>query len=78
MGCLALQYIIMASHFPAVTVLPSPVPGDEWTLDKLKERLQIAMKVELSTIPLYMYALYSIKEYNGPGGNDPRVTIRSL
>ena len=35
-------------------------PPVAWTLDVLKNHLQTAMLVELYTIPLYLFAAYSI------------------
>jgi len=39
------------------------------TLESLQEHLQAAMLVELSTIPIYLFAMYSIKS---PRADDPR------
>lgn len=33
-----------------------------WTVDDLKQHLQTAMRVEAFTIPLYLFAAYSIKD----------------
>jgi hypothetical protein len=51
------------------TILPifepaKPPPPGEFTLEQLQNHLQTAIYVEMSTIPLYLYAYYSIK----PGG----------
>lgn len=41
---------------------PQHTPGPpEWTSAHLVEHLQLALHVELSTIPLYLYAMWSIK-----------------
>jgi Ferritin-like len=53
--------------------LPKPKPGNDpiVTVESLREHLQTAMAVELSTIPLYLFGMYSVqtpKEYV----NDPR------
>jgi hypothetical protein len=44
-------------------VFPSPPPNSKPidTLDSLKQHLQAAMAVELSTIPLYLFSMYSVK-----------------
>ena len=45
--------------------LPKPDYGDGGpiqTVEKLREHLQAAMAVELSTIPLYLYGMYSVKD----------------
>lgn len=60
-------------------VFPSPPPNSKPidTLDSLKEHLQAAMAVELSTIPLYLFAMYSVKTpekyINDPRYYDPIV-----
>jgi hypothetical protein len=55
-----------------MTTSPSPTIG---TLKDLKAALQLAVGLELSTIPVYLTALYSIKE----GSNeDAAQTIRSV
>jgi hypothetical protein len=50
---------------------PTPIRG----LTELKAALQLAIGVELSTIPVYLTALYSIKEGRNP---DAAQTIRSV
>ena len=45
-----------------------PKEGEEFTLDVLRTHLQTAIVVEMSTIPLYLYAYYSIKP-EGKGEN---------
>jgi len=45
--------------------LPKPDYGDDGpiqTVESLREHLQAAMAVELSTIPLYLYGMYSVKD----------------
>jgi Ferritin-like len=43
-----------------IEMLPAPLGVEEWTKLLLIERLKLGMQVELSTIPLYLYAYYSI------------------
>lgn len=51
----------------AVQQLPEiPVPNIDDVLESFKEHLQVAMMIELSTIPLYLYPYYSIKDSNDP------------
>ena len=43
--------------------LPKPAYGDDGpiqTVESLREHLQTAMIVELSTIPLYLFGMYSV------------------
>ena len=54
--------------------LPRPFPHhnpgpSEWTYADLVEHLQVAQHVELSTIPLYLYAVWSIKTDTVEGKN---------
>jgi hypothetical protein len=53
--------------------LPNPAFGNHpiTTVRSLREHLQTAMAVELSTIPLYLFAMYSIKTPSAYV-NDPR------
>jgi hypothetical protein len=47
---------------PAIK-MPKPASGDDGpiqTIESLQEHLQFAMAVELSTIPLYLYGMYSV------------------
>ncbi len=44
------------------------------TLDELREHLELAIKVELSTVPPYLYAMYSIRDQ----GSDAALLIRSV
>lgn len=49
---------------PPVVEIPQPEKGAEKaisTVQSLKDHLQSAITVELSTIPLYLFAMYSIK-----------------
>jgi hypothetical protein len=42
---------------------PKPQQGDDGpiqTVESLREHLQVALAVELSTIPLYLYGMYSV------------------
>jgi Ferritin-like len=73
--CTAYQYQKMSSgtNIPRLTVNK---PELEWSelslplaLKTLKEHLQTAVTVELYTIPLYLFAAYSIK----PGGQSNKV-----
>lgn len=48
--------------FPDMTDFPDP-----WTENDVIEHLQVAMHVELSTIPLYLYAMCTIKEDTDSG-----------
>lgn len=54
-------------------ILPTPDPGEQpiTTVESLRTHLQTAMAIELATIPLYLFAMYSVKipkQY----ANDPR------
>lgn len=51
-----------------------PTWTHEKLLNTLKEVLQVAIKVELSTIPIYLYAYYSLKRTQQAANVDP-VTI---
>jgi hypothetical protein len=56
----------------SITPRPCPhhTPGpSEWTYADLVEHLQVAMLVELSTIPLYLYAFWSIEADTVEGQN---------
>jgi hypothetical protein len=44
------------------------------TVDELREHLRIALRLELSTVPLYLYALHSIEDQAG----DAAALIRSV
>ena len=49
-----------------MSITPRPFPRhnpapSEWTYADLVEHLQMALHVELSTIPLYLYAVWSIR-----------------
>ena len=44
------------------------------TVPDLREHLELAIRVELSTIPLYLYAMYSIEEQ----GSEAALLIRSI
>jgi len=59
------------------------------TVEKLRDHLNIALRIELSTIPLYLYAMYSIDaspDFDTPGTDDSKAkrgrevksTIRSV
>ena len=56
-----------------IFVPAQPPIGGEFTLEDLQEHLQTAIVVEMSTIPLYLYAYFSIKEGDG---DTARETIR--
>jgi hypothetical protein len=53
--------------------MPDP-PPHAWTLDEVVNHLKTAMVIELHAIPLYLYAMYSIKD--GGVGTDTRQKIR--
>ncbi|KAI9511270.1 ferritin-like-domain-containing protein [Russula earlei] len=63
--------------------LPLPLPDTPHrsitTLKSLREHLRAAMAVELSTIPLYLYGMYSIKTpnayINDPRYHDPIISL---
>jgi len=63
----------LTSNYGHGIPLPKPESGNHpiRTLKSLQEHLQTAMAVELSTIPLYLFAMYSVKT---PAAyvNDPR------
>ena len=44
------------------------------TLDQLREHLRLAIKVELSTVPAYLYAMYSIRDQE----SESALLIRSV
>ena len=44
----------------------SPAPTQEDILQSLISHLQVALLIELSTIPLYLYPYYSVKNSNDP------------
>ena len=44
------------------------------TVSQLREHLELAIRVELSTIPLYLYAMYSIEDQ----GSEAALLIRSI
>ncbi|KAF8813149.1 hypothetical protein BYT27DRAFT_7158652 [Phlegmacium glaucopus] len=55
---------------------PARPPDGEFTLEELQGHLQTAIYVEMSTIPLYLYAYYSIKD--GDHGSAARRTIMEV
>ncbi|KAG8759786.1 hypothetical protein FRC11_001400 [Ceratobasidium sp. 423] len=44
---------------------PPTSPPKEWTVEELQNHLQSAVKLELTTIPLYLFAMYSINRDSG-------------
>ncbi|PVF96133.1 hypothetical protein CPB86DRAFT_522877 [Serendipita vermifera] len=61
--------------FPRLEDAPhGPPPG--WSVDVLKSHLYAGMHIELSTIPIYLCAMYSIKQDNSTkGGTTARVKM---
>jgi len=55
--------------------IPRRPPG-EWTLDEVHKHVKTGMIIELTTIPLYLYAMYSIKDSGA--GSDARSQIRGV
>ncbi|KAF8690923.1 hypothetical protein AX14_002933 [Amanita brunnescens Koide BX004] len=55
--------------------IPREIPG-RWTVDAIIPYVKTAMLVELSTIPLYLYTMYTIK--NQGAGVDARKKIRAI
>jgi hypothetical protein len=53
--------------------IPREIPG-RWTVDAIIPYVKTAMLVELSTISLYLYTMYTIK--NQGAGVDARKKIR--
>lgn len=51
---------------PAIFRPAQPAFGTEFTLEDLHKHLQTAIYVEMSTIPLYLYAYYSIEKEGKP------------
>lgn len=56
---------------------PEPVPdweklNDADAITRMKEHLQIAVTLELHTVPLYLFALYSVNE----GNSDAAINIK--
>jgi len=55
--------------------IPRRPPG-EWTLDEVHKHVKTGMIIELTTIPLYLYATYSIKDSGA--GSDARNQIKGV
>lgn len=53
---------------PLPPKIPKGPPG-HWNSDELIKRVQVGVMVELSTIPLYLYAMYSVKTTKPEGVN---------
>lgn len=58
-----------------------PFVSAHWSATKLIQRVEIGVKIELSTIPLYLYAMYSVSLTNQStkeGGLRARGILRGL
>jgi hypothetical protein len=51
-------------------------PPAEWSANTVIPYVKTGMLIELSTIPLYLYAMYSIQPDNGKIGTQARSSIR--
>ncbi|KIM87529.1 hypothetical protein PILCRDRAFT_85939 [Piloderma croceum F 1598] len=61
--------------------IPKPASGDKGpiqTVESLQEHLQFAMAVELSTIPLYLYGMYSVNNDNAVSGAVRGVVVEEM
>jgi hypothetical protein len=58
-----MPYPELSRKAPAEAGTP---PSQEEILQSLKDHLQVAMLIELSTIPVYLYPYYSVKDVNHP------------
>lgn len=63
--------ILMSDDSDKLTFQPVTPPRDgKWDLQTLKEHLQTAVTVELYTLPIYLYAAYSIKDEGSQARKD--------
>ena len=65
-------------HQAAEQLPEIPVPNASEVLESFREHLQVALMIELSTIPLYLYPYYSIKDSNDPAASTIRGDIAPL
>ncbi|CAE6460604.1 unnamed protein product [Rhizoctonia solani] len=62
--------------FTGQAVFSNPTePPDVWTLDALRQHCQTAMILETCTIPLYLYAMYSI---DTSAGSDEQAAAKAI
>ncbi|CAE6490253.1 unnamed protein product [Rhizoctonia solani] len=53
-------------------------PPREWTLTSLRQHLQTAVILELYTIPLYLFASYSVKASSGEKEKDAKEKLKGM
>ncbi|KAG8725650.1 hypothetical protein FRC11_001772 [Ceratobasidium sp. 423] len=53
-------------------------PPREWTLTSLRQHLQTAVILELYTIPLYLFASYSVKTASGEKEKDAKEKLKGM
>ena len=71
-------------HTDVTTIPPAQRPPFEiprappptWSPDSVIPYVKTGMMIELSTIPLYLYAMYSIKLDDGNSGTQTRAALR--
>jgi len=79
-GLANMQSFINITAFnkaPQVPPLQIPRgPPRNWDRGAMIKRIRVGMMIELSTIPLYLYAMYSVKPTANQVGVQVRATLR--